>query len=157
MKRKHLLNVLKQQVREVQKQLNVYEKPKKNKHNVSKNSSCSHSSSYQERFFSMSNPRLSLNSTDKGVKKFVEKGSHFRNITQLINNKSVEPQKPRMSEYRKAENMKTKQNFTTVSQVRPSKSRDPNPITGEGYNGKNSLSSIKLWAATLMAERKIRS
>jgi len=45
---------------------------------------------------------------DRGVKKFPEKLTHFKNISQLIESKSETPKAPQMSIYRRVECSKTK-------------------------------------------------
>lgn len=70
----------------------------------------------------------------RGLKRFGDRDSHFRNLSELITNKSTEDRIPKLSPYRKAEYIKTKENFDTQPlSVSPRKGETRNPLTGEGY------------------------
>lgn len=50
---------------------------------------------------------------ERGLKRFGDKQAQFRNLNELITSKSVKDKIPKLSPYRKAEYIKTKENFDT--------------------------------------------
>ena len=71
------------------------------------------------------------------MKKFPQREKELRNLAQVIKEKSTIENTPRLSAYRKAENERTKENFSTEhKKYVTSRSASPNPLTGEGYSVK---------------------
>jgi hypothetical protein len=129
-KKNQLLSTLKQQVLLLKSQLEGLEKYKpqdRSSLTPTKLRSSSNSSRLPTHHFDTINP-------DKGVKKFPQKRTTFKNIAQLIQEKSALQPVPTVSTYRRAEYNKTKENFNTEnSNNLTPRQRGPNPLTGEGY------------------------
>lgn len=128
-KKTNLLSNLKKQVLALKCQLDVLEK---NKHKSSKTHSHHRSISYSSRFNSNT---LDSTSLSRGLKKFPLADSKFKNISEVIKEKSFIDPTPKISTFRKAEYEKTKENFSTERTLTsPVKRNCGNPLTGEGYS-----------------------
>lgn len=150
-KKNHLLSNLKRQVIALKLQLEGLEK-KKGKSFKNHQSIHNKSITYSSRFDSVS---LDCSYLDKGIKKFPEKENRFYNIAELIDKKSQPTRIPTFSSHRKQEHLKTIDNFSTDHpEQSKSRSRSPNPITGEGYP--NKTLGIKTQYQP-RAEKKLRS
>jgi hypothetical protein len=108
-KKSHLLSSLKKQVIALKSQLEGLEKTKHTKlscssQNPAHNKSISHSSRFDS---------LTLDSSylHRGIRKFPLADSKFRNISEVIQDKSVPDRTPKFSSQRQAEHLKTKKNF----------------------------------------------
>ena len=98
----YLLSTLKKQVIQLKTQLNQIERQKNEHHNSKpKPHSCSRfsSNSYDSSYL------------DRGVKKFPLKDQP-KNLVEVISKKSKPDKKPKISNYRKEEYEKTKENFS---------------------------------------------
>lgn len=110
-KKSHLLSSLKKQVIALKSQLEGLEKTKisnisRSKHNPSHIKSISHSSRFDS---------LNLDSSylERGIRKFPLADFKFRNISQVIQDKSALERTPKFSSQRKAEHLRTKENFSS--------------------------------------------
>jgi hypothetical protein len=67
----------------------------------------------------------------RGIKRFAERQGPFCNLSELITNKSADERVPKLSPYRRAEYIKTKENFDTEPmELSPRKNHLRNPLTG---------------------------
>lgn len=120
-KKSQLLSNLKKQVMELKFHLNkvdICKKQEKNDHRSTSDSSRFHSNIFDSSYL------------DKGVKKFPLQ-ENFRNLTQVIKEKSFVDKKPQLSTYRKREYERTKENFSnSKTNFFTKRYLSPNPVTG---------------------------
>jgi hypothetical protein len=68
---------------------------------------------------------------ERGLRRFTNRQDTSHNLSELILNKSIEGKIPRISPYRKAEYIKTKENFDTEPMdLSPRQTALRNPLTG---------------------------
>lgn len=127
-KKSHLLSSLKKQVIALKSQLEGLEKSKTNQPSRHNNSQHNKSVSHSLRFDSLT---LDSSYLHRGIRKFPLADSHSRNIANLIQDKSALERTPKFSSQRKAEHLRTQENFSSgVVQQPRSRSKSPNPLTG---------------------------
>lgn len=123
----HLLSHLKRQVISLRNQLEriTHSPLPASRQNQS---TSQHRQSHSPRFDSSSYDSTYL---ERGIRKFPLTDSKFKNISQIIEEKSKPERRPPLSIQRKAELQRTKENFSTEMfdsiKMRP---RSPNPLTG---------------------------
>lgn len=131
-KKSNLLSHLKKQVMALKNQLEVIEHHKSQKASKHTQNSHNRSVSHSSRFDSS---HLDSSYLNRGIRKFYDAHPKFKNIAQLIRDKSARERTPKFSSQRKAENEKTKLNFSNeMPEQSRSRSKSPNPLTGEGYS-----------------------
>lgn len=105
-KKGHLLSSLKKQVIALKSQLEGLEKTKHTKVSCSsQNPAHSKSISHASRFDSLT---LDSSYLERGIRKFPLADSKFRNISEVIQDKSAIDRMPKYSSQRQAEHLKTK-------------------------------------------------